>query len=286
MEFAQSAAAALQRISDAGERLAHSHPLRHQYAGHERARNVAQGEGGAARRSDHHDHRLWRCGNQAQGAGSAAPRRCSPSRSISWRCAARSKRGSRRPHDRTHPGRRRRAGPRGSRPAEVSPPDPRRRDRGFCSPATASRRSTALKANTDIDLVVTDINMPRMDGLSLLQKLQESEGGISTIIVSAYGDMANIRTAMNRGAFDFVTKPIDFADLETTIAKTLRHIEFLRDARRPPGRGRTRACVAVALLLAQSGAAARERRGRGRTRRAAPRDRDAVHRHRQLHRAG
>ena len=88
-----------------------------------------------------------------------------------------------------------------------------------------------LEANGDIELVVTDINMPRMDGLSLLAKLQENEGRISTIIVSAYGDMSNIRTAMNRGAFDFVTKPIDFADLETTIAKTLKNIELLRDAR-------------------------------------------------------
>ena len=89
----------------------------------------------------------------------------------------------------------------------------------------------ALKADGTIDLVVTDINMPRMDGLSLLQTLQENEDKVSTIIVSAYGDMANIRTAMNRGAFDFVTKPIDFQDLEATIAKTLRHIEILRDAR-------------------------------------------------------
>ena len=89
----------------------------------------------------------------------------------------------------------------------------------------------ALKSNGDIDLVVTDLNMPRMDGLSLLQKLQESEERVSTIVVSAYGDMSNIRTAMNRGAFDFVTKPIDFQDLETTISKTIRHIEFLRDAR-------------------------------------------------------
>jgi adenylate cyclase len=88
-----------------------------------------------------------------------------------------------------------------------------------------------LKENDDIDLIVTDINMPRMDGLSLLQKLQESEDVVSTIVVSAYGDMTNIRTAMNRGAFDFVTKPIDFGDLETTIAKTLRHIQFLREAR-------------------------------------------------------
>ena len=89
-----------------------------------------------------------------------------------------------------------------------------------------------LKANCDVDMVITDINMPRMDGLLLLQNLQESEEKLSTIIVSAYGDMANIRTAMNRGAFDFLTKPIDFLDLETTIAKTIRHIEVLREARR------------------------------------------------------
>src|SRR5689334_11498096 len=88
-----------------------------------------------------------------------------------------------------------------------------------------------LARNRDVDMVVTDINMPRMDGLTLLGKLQEAEDKLSTIIVSAYGDMSNIRTAMNRGAFDFLTKPIDFADLEATIAKTLRHVEFLRDAR-------------------------------------------------------
>jgi len=89
-----------------------------------------------------------------------------------------------------------------------------------------------LKANRDVDMVVADINMPRMDGLILLQKLQENEEKLSTIIVSAYGDTANIRTAMNRGAFDFLTKPIDFLDLETTIAKTIRHVEVLREARR------------------------------------------------------
>ncbi|RWP33835.1 adenylate/guanylate cyclase domain-containing protein [Mesorhizobium sp.] len=88
-----------------------------------------------------------------------------------------------------------------------------------------------IAANPDIEMVVTDINMPRMDGLSLLAKLQDAEERLSTIIVSAYGDMANIRTAMNRGAFDFLMKPIDFADLETTISKTLRHLALLREAR-------------------------------------------------------
>jgi signal transduction histidine kinase len=91
---------------------------------------------------------------------------------------------------------------------------------------------SVLEANQDVDLVVTDINMPRMDGLTLLEKVQQIEGNLSTIIVSAYGDMANIRTAMNRGAFDFLTKPIDFLDFESTITKTIRHVEVLREARR------------------------------------------------------
>jgi class 3 adenylate cyclase len=90
----------------------------------------------------------------------------------------------------------------------------------------------SLEQNPQVDMVVSDINMPRMDGLSLLAKLQETEDKKSTIIVSAYGDMSNIRTAMNRGAFDFLTKPIDFGDLEATIDKTIRHVEMLREARR------------------------------------------------------
>ena len=90
----------------------------------------------------------------------------------------------------------------------------------------------ALSDDQTIDMVLCDINMPRMDGLTLLGRLQERDDHLATVIVSAYGDMANIRTAMNRGAFDFVTKPIDFADLETTIGKTLRNLEITRGYQR------------------------------------------------------
>jgi adenylate cyclase len=83
----------------------------------------------------------------------------------------------------------------------------------------------------DFDMVVSDINMPRMDGLTLLAKLQEEATKFSTVIVSAYGDMANIRIAMNRGAFDFLTKPIDFIDFEATLRKTIAHVDHLKDAR-------------------------------------------------------
>ena len=89
-----------------------------------------------------------------------------------------------------------------------------------------------LEKDPAIDMVVSDINMPRMDGLTLLGKIQEREDNLATIIVSAYGDISNVRTAMNRGAFDFVMKPIDFSDLEATIVKTLRSVEINRGYQR------------------------------------------------------
>src|SRR5258707_13906293 len=89
-----------------------------------------------------------------------------------------------------------------------------------------------LAADGEIGVILSDINMPVMDGLTLLSELAKQPSMQRAVIVSAYGDMTNIRTAMNRGAFDFITKPIDFGDLEATIDKTIRHIEVLRDARR------------------------------------------------------
>ncbi|MFT5114322.1 MAG: adenylate cyclase [Parasphingorhabdus sp.] len=85
-----------------------------------------------------------------------------------------------------------------------------------------------LRDEPDILMVLSDINMPRMDGLALLEQLNELHQDLKTVIVSAYGDMANIRTAMNRGAFDFITKPIEFDDLEKTIEKTIKHLQVFR----------------------------------------------------------
>ncbi len=87
----------------------------------------------------------------------------------------------------------------------------------------------ATEANPDIDIVLSDINMPEMDGLTLLGKLNENHPLIKSVIVSAYGDMENIRTAMNRGAFDFITKPINFEDLSVTVEKTLQYAKQIRD---------------------------------------------------------
>lgn len=86
-----------------------------------------------------------------------------------------------------------------------------------------------IRLHPDIEIVLSDINMPEMDGLTLLSRLNESSPLIKAVIVSAYGDMENIRTAMNRGAFDFITKPINFDDLSLTMEKTIRHVGQVRE---------------------------------------------------------
>ena len=86
-----------------------------------------------------------------------------------------------------------------------------------------------IQQHPDISIVLSDINMPEMDGLTLLTKLNEAAPLTRAVMVSAYGDMENIRTAMNRGAFDFVTKPVNFEDLEVTMEKTIRYVNQMKE---------------------------------------------------------
>ena len=88
-----------------------------------------------------------------------------------------------------------------------------------------------LRQDKSIDMVLSDINMPVMDGLTLLERIPAVNPDIRSVIMSAYGDMANIRTAMNRGAFDFIIKPVDFKDLQVTIDRTLQHVIEWREAK-------------------------------------------------------
>ena len=88
---------------------------------------------------------------------------------------------------------------------------------------------TILLNQKDISIILSDINMPEMDGLTLLTKINEMQNpALKCIMVSAYGDMSNIRSAMNNGAFDFATKPIDLDDLSVTIEKAIEQINFIK----------------------------------------------------------
>lgn len=88
---------------------------------------------------------------------------------------------------------------------------------------------TILLNQKDINIILSDINMPEMDGLTLLTKINEMQDpALKCIMVSAYGDMGNIRSAMNNGAFDFATKPIDLDDLSLTIEKAIEQIDFIK----------------------------------------------------------
>jgi len=85
-----------------------------------------------------------------------------------------------------------------------------------------------VREHPDLDIILSDINMPVMDGLTLLSRLPEANPMVKAVVVSAYGDMQNIRTAMNRGAFDFVMKPVDFDDLDLTMEKTILYVKQLQ----------------------------------------------------------
>ncbi len=89
-----------------------------------------------------------------------------------------------------------------------------------------------LEKHSDISIILSDINMPEMDGLTLLSKLNEKNLLLKSVVVSAYGDMENIRTAMNRGAFDFITKPVNFEDLELTIRKAVTQVNQMKETLR------------------------------------------------------
>jgi len=112
----------------------------------------------------------------------------------------------------------------------------RRRELQFTFARNGVQALDALRSDGEIGLVLTDINMPEMDGLTLLGRLSEVPQPLRAVIVSAYGDLSNIRVAMNRGACDFLTKPIDLDDLESTVRRSIQELAQLREAREAQGR--------------------------------------------------
>jgi YesN/AraC family two-component response regulator len=102
----------------------------------------------------------------------------------------------------------------------------------FVFAANGREALARLEEDSALEIVMSDINMPIMDGLTLLSKFPGIDRVLEMVIVSAYSDMENIRAAMNRGAYDFLTKPIDFQDFEVTLNKTVQDLETIKEALR------------------------------------------------------
>ncbi|MEB0249014.1 MULTISPECIES: adenylate/guanylate cyclase domain-containing protein [unclassified Mucilaginibacter] len=98
----------------------------------------------------------------------------------------------------------------------------------FIFAANGEEALVRIKEHPDLDIILSDINMPVMDGLTLLTHLPDANPMLKAVVVSAYGDMQNIRTAMNRGAYDFVMKPVDFEDLDLTMQRTIAYVRQLQ----------------------------------------------------------
>ena len=103
-------------------------------------------------------------------------------------------------------------------------------DYEFVFAADGAEALDRLREHPDLDVALTDLHMPGMGGLTFLEHAGEINPILRTVVVSAYGDMANVRKAMNRGAFDFLVKPIDLDDLEVTVERTLKHVASARKA--------------------------------------------------------
>ena len=106
------------------------------------------------------------------------------------------------------------------------------RNHEFIFALNGLRALELINTHPDIEIALLDINMPEMDGLTLLEKIRDTKPLLRVIMLSAYSDMNNIRAAMNFGAYDFITKPIDMKDLELTIKRTMEEVRQLKETLR------------------------------------------------------
>ena len=88
-----------------------------------------------------------------------------------------------------------------------------------------------LVANERFDLVVTDIKMPEMDGLQLLEELKEYEPSLPIIVMTAYGTIENAVQALRFGAYDYIAKPFETDEIKLTVAKALERERLLAENR-------------------------------------------------------
>ncbi|MCU0665459.1 MAG: sigma-54 dependent transcriptional regulator [Myxococcota bacterium] len=86
----------------------------------------------------------------------------------------------------------------------------------------------SLLSENHIDIVISDLKMPRLDGMALLRRIVEDHEGLPVIILTAHGTVDTAVEAVKLGAFDYVTKPFDRKEMRQIVAKAARTQELAR----------------------------------------------------------
>jgi two-component system NtrC family response regulator len=98
--------------------------------------------------------------------------------------------------------------------------------------APSAIEAVKIAGASDLDLVLTDMKMPKMSGIELLEKLQQLHPGLPVIIMTAFGTVEKAVSAMKKGAFDYILKPFKNEEIMVTIAKALEHRRLILANRR------------------------------------------------------
>lgn len=92
-----------------------------------------------------------------------------------------------------------------------------------CLTQTDGRKAIEMIASFDPDIVISDLRMPDISGLDLLEKIRELNPAIPVILVTAYGDIPTAVESVKKGAFDFLTKPFSSEQLGITLDRALKY---------------------------------------------------------------
>lgn len=106
-------------------------------------------------------------------------------------------------------------------------------DEGFkVRTASDGFRALAAASEFDPDLVLTDLKMPGMDGLSLMARLREQDPAISVILMTAFGEVESAVHAMRAGACDYLTKPLNSDELLVILDRAMEGVSLRRETKR------------------------------------------------------
>ncbi len=103
-------------------------------------------------------------------------------------------------------------------------------NRGFaCDQASNGRQALEMLGAEEYDVVVTDIAMPLMTGIELMEKSADLNLRASFIIITAYASLETALEALRKGAYDYLLKPLNFEDVAIKVKKLLEHKELVQE---------------------------------------------------------